>query len=185
MSNKTPDEVHKARAFTKKTMLGITLASCAIVPFALFSKTLSDPQSFMNIAMAVWGAGLGLGALVFPWRKLSAAQSLVKEYDRMQAKAALGGIGVTENDVAQSHPLAPMIKRVRQLAADDQRMLDVLDTLVSRLDTLAEDLESLRAAIAVEEDLGAEPDELRMRRLMAVLQEKVLLLSHCQSYLLS
>ena len=65
-----------------------------------------------------------------------------------------------------------MVKRVRQLAADDQRMLDVLDTLICRLDTLAKDLESLRAAIAVEEDLGAQLDEPRMRRLMVVLQEK-------------
>ena len=55
-------------------------------------------------------ARLGRGALIKRLRAFRGASYprrslLVKESDRMQAKAALGGIGVTENDVAKSPPL--------------------------------------------------------------------------------
>jgi len=133
------------------------------------SKTTPDPTAFMNWVLIGWGTLCGAGALVFPWRKLAAAQSLVKEYDSMKARAALDEVLETPEQLSQEHPLSALADRVRQLADGNERVLGILDVLVSRLDALDSDAQSLRSAMAVETELGAADGDPRMSRMAEVL----------------
>ncbi len=125
----------------------------------------------------LWGvglhlAGLGIGAYLTPWARLSAASGLISEYHRREAASALADTMGDEQALAGDHPMHAIATRLRQLGADDARVTQMVDDLVGQIARVEGDAASLAQAVSAEQSLATSADDPRVQRLSGVLADK-------------
>jgi len=166
-SDDTPDVIKEAKRLHRNAFIGITAYSVSIFPLMALSEHLS-----FNFSFLAWVAAGGVLAYFTDWAKLGQTYTLLEEYKKRTAKNLLESTLGPEPELDADHPLSGIAERVRGLAQGDKRVLDVVDTLLVKVDEVEQDLASLTAAVEAEQSLGATEADDRIQRLNAVATQK-------------
>ena len=163
-----PDPIKEAWRFTKRFEITFTAMCLSILPLIFAARAVSLPESWV---LWFYFGMLAVGVALAPWRTISVSRTLVREYERQQAQVQLAD--ATKGAALEpDNPLSALAERVQALAGTDERLLELVDTLIARLDRASRDVASLEAAVAAERQLTEDADDPRVLRLSGVLQSR-------------
>lgn len=168
-----PENIKEAKQWLGRVTLAIVGGSLFIVPLAFASMAVGIEPWW---AIGVW---LGLGAVAgrMVSSKLSRVTALVTEFERQGAKNDLAILEDRGTSLAEAHPLHAIATRVCALVGDDEQVSAMVDDLLTRLKQVGQDAESLREAVATEQGLATSAEDLRVQRLVGVLEQKQALMA--------
>ena len=159
-------DIEADKRFVHRSNVGIVGACLAFVPWIYAAGWMGMSG---DMATMVGLGALAAGGLAFPWAKYTASERRVREFLKLETRKELSGAAGETTVLPESMtPLQKMGARVIELSGEDDHVREMVDGLLGHLDSLQRDAETLRQAIALDEEVLGERQEGTTRLGMAL-----------------